>query len=68
MAEVKPMGPPSGMLHYIDFQYGEPDRGVLGEIYKKYKASNKEKSHLSYEEFLEELGKGNEEFIKTIII
>jgi len=66
--EVKPMGPPSGMLYFMDYQYGDPDRGLLGEIYKKYEASNKGASTLSYEEFLEELCKGNEEFIKSIII
>ena len=68
MVEVKPMGPPSGMIHFMDYQYGDTDRGLLGEIYKKYEASNKGASTLSYEEFLEELCKGNEEFIKSIII
>jgi hypothetical protein len=69
MIEVKPLGPPSGVLNYVDYQYnGDADRGLLGEIYKKYEASNQGASTLSYEEFLEELCKGNEEFIRSIII
>ena len=68
IVEVKPLGPPSGALHYIDYQYGDPDRGPLGELYKKYKESNKSGLTLSYDEFLDELCKGNEEFIKSIII